>query len=277
MASRQDPLTVTAIKQSFIDAQTRLLSQPPRPSGAWRAHNAASEDPLPGPALDDALLRLDQTIAQHARRVYPPQSTRLVAEQIDRLYQTEAERRDRARDASHDELGVPSSAADLTSDEILSSLPATWPIPKEAESLHPQAKRYADLAARLSTLADARSQARARLARLRRAHAALRPFAAPADDHEAAPPTAGRSDGRDHGNSAIQQNLVTRDGDVERELARMRLLLARVSGRVAALPSPLLAPAASSTSVVPGDDVSMEMDFPAQEESRKVDELLGRF
>ncbi|KAL2758753.1 hypothetical protein ACRALDRAFT_1080450 [Sodiomyces alcalophilus JCM 7366] len=273
MTSQQDPLTVTSLKQSFIDAQTRLLSQPPRPSEAWHAHNASTENPLPGPALDDVLLRLDQTIAQHARRVYPPQSTRLVAEQIDRLYQTEAERRERARDAGHghgqDELGIPSSAADLTSDEILSSLPATWPLQKEAESHQPEAKRYTELATRLSALADARTQARARLARVRRAHAALRPFAPAADDEEAASPTGARDDGQDDNANAnvIQKNLVTRDGDVERELARMRVLLARVSGRVAALPSPPPPPA----------DVPMVVDSPAEDEKRRVDDLLGRF
>lgn len=129
MASQQDPLTVTALKQSFIDAQTRLLSQPPRPLGAWHAQNAAAENPLPGPALDNALLRLDQTIAQHARRVYPPQSTRLVAEQIDRLYQTEAERRDRARNASHDELGIPSTAADLSTFPFSFFFVLSFPLP----------------------------------------------------------------------------------------------------------------------------------------------------
>lgn len=34
----------------------------------------------------------------------------------------------------------------------------------------------------------------------------------------------------------VQDNLVTRNGEIERELDRMRLLLARVAGRVAQLP-----------------------------------------
>lgn len=37
-------------------------------------------------ALDDALFRLNQTLQQHAKRVYPPQATRHIAEQIDHLY-----------------------------------------------------------------------------------------------------------------------------------------------------------------------------------------------
>ncbi len=36
--------------------------------------------------------------------------------------------------------------------------------------------------------------------------------------------------------TTVQENLVTRNGEVERELERMRLLLARVAGRVAQLP-----------------------------------------
>lgn len=33
----------------------------------------------------------------------------------------------------------------------------------------------------------------------------------------------------------VQRNLVTRDGEIEKELARMRLLLVRVAGRLSAL------------------------------------------
>lgn len=156
------------------------------------------------------------------------------------------------------------------SDEILSSLPPTWPVQKEAESHQLEAKRYEEFAARLSTLANARAQARARLAHLRRAHAALRPFAA-TDHQEAASPEQSSS----APSNAIQQNLITRDGDVERELARMRVLLARVSGRIAALP-PLPPGAASSTLMTPGHDFSMAIDSPAEDERRRVNGLLER-
>jgi hypothetical protein len=39
----------------------------------------------------------------------------------------------------------------------------------------------------------------------------------------------------------VQPNLVTRDGELEKELEKMRLLVARVRGRVEALPENLAA------------------------------------
>lgn len=39
-------------------------------------------------------------------------------------------------------------------------------------------------------------------------------------------------------NAPAQRNLVTRDGPLETELGRMRVLLARVGDRVSSLPSP---------------------------------------
>jgi len=41
--------------------------------------------------------------------------------------------------------------------------------------------------------------------------------------------------GDDEGRGGVQENLVTRDGDVEKALERMRMLLVRVGGRLAAL------------------------------------------
>lgn len=83
--------TVISLKQAFLESQTRLLSRDLTPTRRWRADNAAAVEPLPVAAIDDALLGLAQILQQHARRIYPPQSTRLIAEQIDKLYQTEDE------------------------------------------------------------------------------------------------------------------------------------------------------------------------------------------
>lgn len=81
--------TILSLKQNFLTTQTRLLSQAPEPSRAWRRRNtdnSADGGLVPEKALNDALYRLNHTIQQHARRVYAPQATRHVAEQIDRLY-----------------------------------------------------------------------------------------------------------------------------------------------------------------------------------------------
>jgi hypothetical protein len=81
------PPTVIAIKQNFLTFQTRLLSQPLNPTRVWRTANTnADEGSLPEKAIDDALFKLNHQIAQHSRRVFAPQATRHVAEQIDQLY-----------------------------------------------------------------------------------------------------------------------------------------------------------------------------------------------
>ena len=85
--------TVISKKLAFLASQTRLLTAPePLPSRAWTRANAHSDHPLPQRAVDDALLRLAQVTKQHARRVYPPQAARHVAEQVERLYWDEAEK-----------------------------------------------------------------------------------------------------------------------------------------------------------------------------------------
>lgn len=83
--------TILTLKQNFLAAQTRLLSQPLQPSRAWQRGNEAAGDDandqrLTERAVDDALFRLNHTLQQHARRVYAPQATRHVAEQIEGLY-----------------------------------------------------------------------------------------------------------------------------------------------------------------------------------------------
>ncbi|KAM0274415.1 hypothetical protein ACHAQH_007853 [Verticillium albo-atrum] len=206
--------TVISLKQSFLESQTRLLAQDLAPSRRWRDDNAAAAEPLPVAALADALYGLSQTLQQHARRVYPPQSTRLIAEQIDKLYQADEEAA-----ARNDGEGLATSA-DSTDDVTIASLPPTWPSPQEIDALPMEAKRYADRVSTLITLAARRKQARERIERLRRFEKGIQLFRADSDG------------------LGLQENLVTRGGEVERELERMRMLLVRVSGRIASLPEP---------------------------------------
>lgn len=85
--------TILTKKLSFLTSQTRLLTTPdPLPSRAWTRANASSEAPIPQRAVDEALLKLAHVTKQHARRVYPPQAARHVAEQIERLYWDEGGR-----------------------------------------------------------------------------------------------------------------------------------------------------------------------------------------
>lgn len=80
---------------------------------------------------------------------------------------------------------------------------------EEAEEKAPDdAARYEELQARLVQLNERRKAARERLEQYRTASRLLEPF---------------------HGEDAgLQDNLVTRNGEVEKELERMRMLMLRV-------------------------------------------------
>lgn len=100
------PPTVISQKTSFLEAQTRLLSQPLAPSRSWQSTNDDAEDGISDKALDDALFRLNQLLQQHSRRVHPPQATRHIAEQIDKLFWNLADRAaDRDSEEAHFALG----------------------------------------------------------------------------------------------------------------------------------------------------------------------------
>jgi hypothetical protein len=86
------PPTVLSLKTDFLAQQTRLLSQPLNPSRAWRRANSTSDDGVSEKAVENALFHLNHALQQHCRRVYAPQASRHVAEQIDQLYWNAGER-----------------------------------------------------------------------------------------------------------------------------------------------------------------------------------------
>lgn len=97
--------TIPARKQSFINAQTNLLSQPLAPSRGWRDANDASNTPVPKRLVDDAVFNLNHAVEQHSRRVYAPQATRNIAEQISGIYTRDAERRAGGAEDVYDGIG----------------------------------------------------------------------------------------------------------------------------------------------------------------------------
>lgn len=102
-----DP-TILTLKQNFLTAQTRLLSQPLQPTREWRRANEAADDDendrrVPERAVDDALVRLNHTLQQYAKRAYAPQATRHVAEQIENLYLAFGDRHAGAQDTEDGE------------------------------------------------------------------------------------------------------------------------------------------------------------------------------
>ncbi|KAI3322592.1 kinetochore Sim4 complex subunit Fta4 [Xylariaceae sp. AK1471] len=276
------PPTIIAHKSTFLTTQTLRLSQTLSPSAAWQSANKRAQDGLSARAVDDALYRLNHTLTQHARRVYAPQASRHVAEQIEGLFHDEAERALRGEEENDDDEGDDGErrggekqqlrvGADFTTDEAITSLPSTWDAQKPREaSDHPlEAHRYAELATALTSLSARRREARERVERLRRMAALLAPFESSDNDNITQSNDQNETPHTSMGTS-VQENLVTRNGEVERELERMRLLLARVAGRVAQLPDK-----SGATSIEDADTTGNSMD-PDSIEQAKVEKLLDR-
>ncbi|PHH72897.1 hypothetical protein CDD80_4183 [Ophiocordyceps camponoti-rufipedis] len=211
------PPTVPSLKLGFLNTQISILSRPPAPSSSWRAANDAADQPLSNKAVDDALQALGQAVQRHCQRVYAPQASRHVAEQISNVYTREVERR-LAAQAEAGGVAV-GKGLQLGDDEAIDSLPPTWPDEKQVRKHPIEAERYAQGVARLVELKEQRRELRERIEKLRR----LQEIMAPLETQD--------------GGVGVQENLVTRNGPVEVELERMRLLLARVAGRVGELPA----------------------------------------
>ncbi|KAK4144157.1 kinetochore Sim4 complex subunit Fta4 [Dichotomopilus funicola] len=260
------PPTVLALKQSFLTTQTRVLSQPLAPTRDWLSNNKNNNTddntddnnndsektapPLPEKAIDDALFKLNHRLQQHVKRAYAPQATRHVAEQIDRLYWDAAERAvgggSGGEGWGEDEVegGWLNVGADLANPQIALTLPLEWEDHTTTTTTttdpSPETKHYAALATDLHALADRKTQATARVARLRSLRTLLEPFSSSASSNpnpDSNPDVTTSEGGQDEGNGlgSVQENLVTRNGEVEAELQRMRMLLARVGGRVGLL------------------------------------------
>ncbi|KAI0549859.1 kinetochore Sim4 complex subunit Fta4 [Xylaria curta] len=266
------PPTIIAHKSTFLATQTLHLSQALAPSPTWHAANERAEDGLPPRVVDDALYRLNHVLTQHSRRVYAPQASRLVAEQIEGLFYAETQRALRGSEDSGDgedadvERERLRVGADFTTDEAISILPPTWDVhkPQEATSHPLEARRYAELSSTLTALSTKRQEARERVARLRRMAALLAPFESPSQS------PSDNADSSQTATSSVQENLITRNGEIERELERMRLLLARVAGRVAQLPNKK-----SASGTIEDDEGQDSTDLDSLERE-KVENLLDR-
>ncbi|KAK4168858.1 putative kinetochore protein [Cladorrhinum sp. PSN259] len=220
----QPPPTIISLKQSFLQSQTRLLSQPLTPTRGWRSQNSQSDAPLPEKAIDDALYKLNHLLTQHSRRVHAPQATRHVAEQLDALYLNLNS--SAYSDDTQTQLTI---STDLADAEVISSLPPSWPESSSSSSSsssphdNPEQEKYGTLVQTLQSLSSQREILQKRLARLRGLQSLLDPF------------SSSQSNDEPEEEEAVQQNLVTRNGELEKELEKMRVLLARVGGRVGML------------------------------------------
>lgn len=101
--------------------------------------------------------------------------------------------------------------------------------------------------------------------------ALLQPFSS--EESSTAAATAASAAAAAAGNG-VQENLVTRDGEVERELERMRMLLARVGDKVARARE-RDGSAADDDDDLFGEGDAMIVDDVEVEERRKVEGLLS--
>ena len=218
--------TVLNAKAAFILHQVRLLSQPLQPSTTWASFAPTSTTTTatqPSPkAVATALTRLNDKLKQHNKNVYSAPSQRHVAEQLDALYWNQV-LEDEATAAAHgantdaNALAV-SRDADLTSLEVVEGLPEELdelqihPTPSSREDINITTRRYAELRKRLNSAVRTRDAQRKRLEGYRRLRRVLEPLEEPQEN--------------------VQPNLVTRDGELARELDRMRVLCARLAAGV---------------------------------------------
>ena len=176
----------------------------------------------------------------------------------------------------------------VATDTAIASLPPTWDqhpnatTAQQAEAHPPEAQRYADLAAQLTTLSRKRREARERVARLRRMRDLLAPFSATGNDADGEDKgeEQDNDDDNDEGARArarIQPNLVTRNGEIEKELERMRFLLVRVAGRVARLPAAAAAADGKRRNRGASGDEDEDDEDPEVLKRRKIEKLLDAF
>ncbi|KAK9246847.1 kinetochore Sim4 complex subunit Fta4 [Lipomyces tetrasporus] len=211
MANTQPPSVYDA-KRAFVDAQARVFAAPLRPSARWlRQHPQAAQSP----AVQRGLRHLHTLQRRNVRQVYSSQALQHVALQIDRLH-----RNRRAATTSVAPLVISAAAseqqavlrgdADLTEPGSIEALPEIWAVSEpEAEDI---ANEYVVLRDQLLALSSALVAARRRHGQVAEIHSLVSFFREPTQ--------------------TVQPNLVARDGNIEQELRRMRVLLARVSARL---------------------------------------------
>jgi cell wall assembly regulator SMI1 len=204
--------TLLDAKAAFLRQQVRLLSQPLQPSKSWRDFAPETETSLSDATVSAVMVRVNEKLKQHNKNVYSALSQRHVAEQIDALYWNEVQEQDKQTDANA--LAVGTDVNLMESEEV-------GKLPEEIRELQvhegqpisaDEAQRYVELRRQLVEASVRRDQQRKRLEGYKQLQKLLEPL--------------------ERAQENVQPNLVTRDGELSKELDRMRVLLARVTGKV---------------------------------------------
>ncbi|KAJ5904267.1 hypothetical protein N7504_006650 [Penicillium tannophilum] len=199
--------TISELKSAFIWSQVRILSENLQPPENWRDYAVElEEEALPEKVIEDVLHKVNAAAKQHNRVVYSSQAIHHVAHQINSLYWASV-----SQDIQNQ--AVLRKGVEKTTD--LSKHLNILGLPLDLESQganEEQNERYQRLRDRLAKLDQQRQQKQRRIDQLQHLSRLLEPFKEP--------------------QVAIQPNLVTRDGELAQELEKMRMLMARVSGRI---------------------------------------------
>ena len=133
----------------------------------------------------------------------------------------------------------------------IEALPQTWVSEKDIEKYPMESRRYADTVQQLQELSEKRKELEEKVAKVSR----LKAIVAPLQTSE--------------GGAGVQENIITRNGEIEKELEKMRFLLARVGGRVGTLPKP------SAPSILPTSAGLMEDGGLTVSRKRRIDQFLA--
>ncbi|EED21592.1 conserved hypothetical protein [Talaromyces stipitatus ATCC 10500] len=198
--------TIAELKTSFIRNQIRILSASIAPQEGWRDFAPDTEDDLSDKVVEEVLQKLNTVLKQHNRVVYSNQAIQHIARQIESLHweSVKSEILNPNRGSTGIEIG-----SDLSNYLVIEKLPSQY----RGDDASPEKKeRYEALYKRLVALHNKRQEKQKQLAQYKQLEALLEPFKNPQEN--------------------IQPNLVTRDGELVREIDKMRMLVARVAGRV---------------------------------------------
>ncbi|KAJ5301389.1 hypothetical protein PENANT_c023G02892 [Penicillium antarcticum] len=224
--------TIFELKSTFIWTQVRIFSESLDLPEDWRKYAAETEEgDLNDKVIEDVLHKVNAAARQHNRVVYSSQAIHHVAQQIASLYWTSVNQDARSR-------RVFAQGIEKTTD--LSRQMNITKLPVELEGQEPseeQNTRYQQLRERLASLDSQRQKRQQRLDQLHYLRRLLEPFEDPPKN--------------------IQPNLITKDGELVQELEKMRMLVARVGGRISHQTQSSGVPETHESSL-PGSDQRLE-------------------
>ncbi|KAL3467600.1 kinetochore Sim4 complex subunit Fta4 [Aspergillus heterothallicus] len=200
--------SIPELKSSFIRSQVRILSEALEAPEDWRSYaSEPTDEGLSDKVVGDVLQKLNAALKQHNRIIYSSQAIQHVAQQIASLYWSSVSRATREVTSLE---GSVDRTVDLSNHINITQLPGDL---YDLSASEEDQLRYKRLRERLAGLDNLRQQRQRRMNQLWQLQCLLEPFSEPQDN--------------------VQPNLVLKDGELVRELEKMRMLVARVSGRIA--------------------------------------------